>query len=66
MWKEAAVAYFKVLSQYLPGGMRHTMKKCNQDSLSPGRDVNQRPPEYESYPLAPTFGHLTMVRTISM
>jgi hypothetical protein len=39
---------FKVLSRYLPGGLRKTTKNLTQDSRSPGRDLNPRPPEFEA------------------
>jgi hypothetical protein len=29
-------------------GLRKTTKNLNQDSWSPGQDLNPRPPEYES------------------
>jgi hypothetical protein len=38
IWKEAAVAWFKVLYRHLPGGTRENYEKY-QDSLSPGRDL---------------------------
>jgi hypothetical protein len=47
-WKEAVVAYFKVLSRHLPGGTEKTHKNHSQDSLSPGRNLNSEPPEYEA------------------
>jgi hypothetical protein len=38
MWKEAIVAYFKVLSQNLPEVTEENHKNLNQDSWSQGRD----------------------------
>jgi hypothetical protein len=47
-WKEAVVAYFR----YKPGicldGLRETTKTLSQDSVSPGRYLNPRSPEYEA------------------
>jgi hypothetical protein len=48
MWKEAFVALFKALSWHLPAGLRKTTKDLSEDSLSPGRDLNPRSPEYEA------------------
>jgi hypothetical protein len=50
MWKKAAVAYFKVLSRYLPGGTEKTTKNLGQHSWSPGRDLNPGSPEHEAGP----------------
>jgi hypothetical protein len=49
IWLEAVVAIFKVglLSQHLRGETEKNNEKMNQDSRSPGRDLNQRPPENE-------------------
>jgi hypothetical protein len=43
-----AVAYSKVLSSYLPGGIEKNHKNLSQDSPSPGRGMNPGPPEYEA------------------
>jgi hypothetical protein len=48
MWKEAPVAKFKMLSQHLLGGTEENHENLNQDSQSPGRDLNPGPPEYEA------------------
>jgi hypothetical protein len=48
MWKEAAVAKFKVLYRYLPGGTEKNHEKLGQDSQTPGRDLKPGPPEYET------------------
>jgi hypothetical protein len=48
VWKEAALALLKVLPRHLPGGTAKTMKNLNEDSRSPGRDFNWRPPKYEA------------------
>jgi hypothetical protein len=48
MWKEAAVAKFKMLSQHLLGGAEENHENLNQDSQSPGRDLNPGHPEYEA------------------
>jgi hypothetical protein len=34
MWKEAVVAYFKVLSRHSPGGTEENTKTLSQDSLA--------------------------------
>jgi hypothetical protein len=48
IWKEAVVAWFKLLSLHLPGGTEeHNANSCH-DSRSPGRDLNLRSPEYEA------------------
>jgi hypothetical protein len=48
MWKEAVVAQFKILFRNFLEGPRKTMKYFGQNSRPPGRDMNQRPPEYEA------------------
>jgi hypothetical protein len=48
IWKEAVVAYFKVLSGYFPGGTEETTKSLSQDSRSAYRDLILEPPEYEA------------------
>jgi hypothetical protein len=45
LWKEAAVAQCKVLSQYLLGVSEKTTKNLSQDSRSPGRNLNTGPSE---------------------
>jgi hypothetical protein len=37
IWKEAVVAYFKVLSWHLPEGLRKTTKTISQVRLSPSK-----------------------------
>jgi hypothetical protein len=50
IWKEAAVAY--LILRYYPGicleRLRQTIKNLSEDSLTPGRDLNPDPPEYEA------------------
>jgi hypothetical protein len=50
-WKEFERKWlwcnFKVLSLYSPGGTDENHEKP-QDSRSPGRDFNPKPPEYET------------------
>jgi hypothetical protein len=56
MLKETVVAYFKVLSRYLPGGTEEnqnlrktkTKKGLSKDSRSRRRDLNKKPLEYEA------------------
>jgi hypothetical protein len=48
MWKEAAMAYFKVLFLLCLEGLRETTKSLSQESRSPDRDLNPEPPEYEA------------------
>jgi hypothetical protein len=47
MWKEAVVAEFKVLSRYLPGGLRKITKALSHGSWYPDREFNSRSPEYD-------------------
>jgi hypothetical protein len=47
MWKWSW-PYFKVLSLHLSGGTEETVENLSQDCRSPGRDLNQEPPEYEA------------------
>jgi hypothetical protein len=48
MWKEAVVAKFKVLLfRHFPGGTEKN-QNVSQHSLSPGRNLNPGPPEYEA------------------
>jgi hypothetical protein len=42
------VALFKVLSQHLPGRTGENHENLSQDSLSPDRDLNPGPSEYEA------------------
>jgi hypothetical protein len=42
------MAYFKLLSWNLPGGTEENHEHLNLDSLSPCRDLNPGPPEYEA------------------
>jgi hypothetical protein len=42
-----AVALFKVLPWYLPGGTKKNHKNLSQDSCSPFRDLNPRPTKYK-------------------
>jgi hypothetical protein len=46
MWKEAVLAYFKVLSWHSTEGIEENHKK-SQDIRCPGRYLNQAPPEYK-------------------
>jgi hypothetical protein len=39
---------FKVLSQYLPGGLLKTTKNISHDFRCPGRDLKPGPPEHEA------------------
>jgi hypothetical protein len=48
MIKEVVVAQFKVLAQDLTGGTEGNHENLSQDSLSLGRDLNSKPPEYEA------------------
>jgi hypothetical protein len=48
IWKEAVVAKLKVLTRYLHGVTDKAHKNVGHDSLSPGRNLNPGPPEYES------------------
>jgi hypothetical protein len=48
VWMEVVVVYFMVISQHLPGSTEEHHKPLSQDSQSLGRDLNQRPPEYEA------------------
>jgi hypothetical protein len=41
--KEAVVAWFKVLTRYLPGGTEE-----NNEEFPLGLDLNTTPPEYET------------------
>jgi hypothetical protein len=43
MWKEVVKAYFKELSQHLPGGLRKITKIISQDNQSLGQDFNGAP-----------------------
>jgi len=45
MWKEAVVAYFKVLSQNLAGRTEAVTKNVNQGTWSPGRESDSGPPQ---------------------
>jgi hypothetical protein len=44
IWKDTAVAYFKVLSQHLHGGTGVNLSRGNRYS---DLDLNSGPPEYE-------------------
>jgi hypothetical protein len=48
IFKEAIVAYFKLLSGHLHGEIGKTTKHLSQDSWYPGRDLNPKPTEYKS------------------
>jgi hypothetical protein len=48
VWKDAVVAYFKVLTQNLPGWTERNHENQCQDIRSPGRDLNPGPAEYEA------------------
>jgi hypothetical protein len=39
---------FKALSWHMPGRTEENHENLSQDSLSPGRDLNPEPPEYET------------------
>jgi hypothetical protein len=58
------VAYFEVLSGYLPEG---TVENLSQDK-SPGWDVNLGPPEYKSEVLLPqqSYSAVCMLRKESL
>jgi hypothetical protein len=45
MWKEAVVATFEIQAQNLPQGTEEYHDK-SQDSRTPGRYLNLRPPKY--------------------
>jgi hypothetical protein len=47
-WKEAVIAYFKILSCHFLEELIKIMKKFSQDSSCGGQDLNQAPPEYKS------------------
>jgi hypothetical protein len=48
MWKEAVVAYLKVLVRLFSGGTEQTTKNLSLDSWSSGRDLNPGPRECEA------------------
>jgi hypothetical protein len=48
IWKEAVVAWFKVLSLNSPEELRNTMKNVSQNRRYMGRDLKFGPPEYET------------------
>jgi hypothetical protein len=48
IWKEAFVAYFKVLSRHSLEEMRKTPITLSEDSRYPGRNLNPGPPEYQA------------------
>jgi hypothetical protein len=48
MWKEAAVAWFKVLSRNLAGKTEENHKNPRQDSRSLGQDSNSIPVKYKA------------------
>jgi hypothetical protein len=55
MWKEAVVAFLKVLSRHLPGGTEENDENLSQNCRSPGRDLSPGPPEYEAGVLTTRF-----------
>jgi hypothetical protein len=46
-WKEAVVAYCKVL-RHSPGGTKENHKDLSKESQSPDRDLKPGPPEYKA------------------
>jgi hypothetical protein len=52
MWKEAVVAYVKVLSQYSPGGTEEYYENFNDISQYSGRNSNQVLPNINQKPYA--------------
>jgi hypothetical protein len=48
MWEEEVAAYFKLLSQYLPGGSEGNHKNLSQDSQSPANIRTRVFREYET------------------
>jgi hypothetical protein len=48
MRKEEIMAYFKALSQHLPGGIKETHENLGQDSQSLSSDSKLGPPKYET------------------
>jgi hypothetical protein len=47
-WKEVAVAYFRVLSQYLHRGTEENPSRKSQDNQRLGWKLNQKSPIYEA------------------
>jgi hypothetical protein len=47
-WKKAVVAYFKMLSQDLPGGAEKNHENISQDCRSLSQDLDPASPEYEA------------------
>jgi hypothetical protein len=48
MWKEAVMAYFKVLSQYFLGGTEENNENLSQDGQCSGPDLKPRLSEHEA------------------
>jgi hypothetical protein len=48
MWKEAVVAYFRVLSRNLLAGTKKNHENYSQNSWYTGRDFKHDPPENEA------------------
>jgi hypothetical protein len=60
MWKEAAVAYIKILSRHLPAGTEEIYEKLCDDSRYLSRDSNHAAPEYKSEVLSPESAWSTL------
>jgi hypothetical protein len=43
VWKEAVLAWFKVLTRHLPAGIEESYKNLSQDNIHPSWDWNLAP-----------------------